>query len=249
MRLQIGPIKNASDSLPGVTRDTASGKYTPATAGEWNTVLAAAGIASGGPSLLWLCQEASGNLADSIGAFTGTAAGIPITYQQAATGWTRLGVVGSDGGAGNVDNTAAGLPDPAAASMMMLSYWSIPAGAPAAIRNYQVMGTANITTTRINTTPRFQGLSGASSTTGTATIAGDRMMITQYDITNNVVRCATDQELLLPVRAATTGRRHRLSLSSAGILLYHAAFMNAAAEISAAQMRTLGLTLGWSVLW
>ena len=54
-----------------VTRDAASSKYTPASAAEWAELLSGSGL--GAPSSLWLCQESSGTLADSIGSRTLTA--------------------------------------------------------------------------------------------------------------------------------------------------------------------------------
>lgn len=250
MGSQIGLVGDAAfAAMAGVTRDVASQIYCPADAEEWDAALAVAGIASGGPSRLLLCQDPGPNLADSIGSFTGTVAGTPIAYQQPVAGMTRLGVAGADAGTGVIDNTAAGLPDPLTTSSLMISY-IFPASTPAAIRNFQVLGTGVITTTRINTTPRFQGLSGANTLTGAAAITGAvRLMIMQLDRTNSVVRCATDLELLLPAIAATAGKRHRLSLGYAGALTYHAEFHGAAAELTEAQLRTLCETLGWDVIW
>ena len=81
-------------SIGGVTRDAASGIYTPANSSEWVTFLNAIGNPVATPNSCWQMQEASGNLADSVGALTLTAAGTP-TYQNTVTGtaWTRKAVV------------------------------------------------------------------------------------------------------------------------------------------------------------
>ena len=247
--IQFGTT-SGGDPLSSVSRDATSGIYCPATLGEWTTVMSAAGIASGNPSIINLLQDASGNPTDASGnGFALTASGTPVDYQQAVSGWSRFAITGSDGGTGVLDNTSASLPDPTAASLMMLTY-AITTATPAAIRNYQVWGTGTITTTRINTTPRFQGLSGASTTTGTAAITGPvRPIVMQFDRTNNVVRCATDLEILTPAIAATAGKRHRISLDVTGGYLYNATFFNAAAEMSQANIKTLLQTLGWTIAW
>lgn len=254
-RIRIGPrigIKFGlvdTDPLAGVSRDATSSKLTPASSTEWSATLAAAGISSGGPSLLWLCQEASGNLADSIGSFTGTVSGAPLTYQQAISGWSRFGITGGDAGTAVAENTAAGLPDPASASMLMLSYFIVSA-TPGGTRVAHVTGNANQTIQRFNTTPRMQGVSGGNVATGTVNPTGAvRPYILQYDFTNNLVAVSSDQEILNPTRAAMTGKRHRFSWNFPGSLLYLATFFNAAAELTTAQKRTLLQTMGWSIAW
>lgn len=249
---KYGPIFGSSftsGGMAGVNQDVSSGKFTPSNLTQWNTTMAAAGIGSGSPSLLWLCQEPSGNLTDSIGTFTGTVTGTPVTYNSAVAGWTRTGILGADAGTGVAENTAAGLPDPATQSVLLLTYAIITA-APAAIRVMQVTGNANQTIARFNTTPRLQGVSGGSVVTGTANPLGSvRPYITMYDITNNRVVVASDQEKLIVTRAAMTGKRHRLAFNFTGTILYHAAWFGAAAELSDAQLKTLLQTLNWSIPW
>ena len=238
-----------ADPLAGVTRDATSNKYAPANATEWAAVLAVAGISSGGPSLLWNCQEASGNLADSIGTFTGTVTGTPIAYQQAVAGWSRFGISGGEAGTAVVESTAGTLPNPVTQAVLLLSYATITA-TPAATRVMQVTGNANQTIARFNTTPRLQGVSGGNVATGTVSpVGGVRPYVTLYDVTNNRVLVASDQEKLAPVRAAMTGQRHRLAFDFVGSILYHAAFFAAAAELSDAQVKTLLQTLGFTIPW
>lgn len=233
--------------MAGVTRDATSGIYCPANAAEWSTVMAAAGISSGGPSLLYLLQEASSNVADSIGAFTGTVTA--ASYQQPVTGWSRKAITGIDGGAGLIDNLSASLPDPSTTSMLMLSY-AIVSAAPAAIRNVQSLATTNLATSRVNTTPCAQGVSGASVVTGTSNPTGAvRPWVLEYDKTNSAVTVYTDQEKLSPTFTAASGQRHRLHLDFAGGFLYHVAFFGPAAELTDAQVKTLLQTLGWAIPW
>ncbi len=73
-----------------VTKDATSGKCIPQSAAEWTTLLSGSGISN--PSILLLCQEASGSLTDTIGGYTFTVfAGAP-SYQNAVTGWSSKGV-------------------------------------------------------------------------------------------------------------------------------------------------------------
>ena len=94
----------ASDLSPtaapsSIHRDPTSGILVPASPEEWAVVLAHAGIASPPPDAIWQCEEASGDLADSIGEFSPTAAqgaveGIPdVAYQEAVAGWGADGEI------------------------------------------------------------------------------------------------------------------------------------------------------------
>jgi RHS repeat-associated protein len=79
----------------GVTQDATSNWYVPANSTEWTNLLSGTGISN--PSQLWLMQESSGNLSDSIGTATLTATGT-VSYQQSVTGWSRKAVAPQAGG-------------------------------------------------------------------------------------------------------------------------------------------------------
>lgn len=78
-------VGNFGDS-PSITRDGPGLVFVPQSSADFTSL----GIST--PASLWLCQEGSGNLADSIGATTLSAFGT-FTYQSAVAGWTRRGVV------------------------------------------------------------------------------------------------------------------------------------------------------------
>lgn len=235
-------------SLAGVTKDATSNIYTPANATEWAAVMSVAGISSGGPSLLWLCQEASGNLADSIGAFTGTLTGGPPSFQQAIAGWSRKGITGADAGTTVFANTAAGLPDPATTSNLILTY-SIVTAAGAASRVMADMGTALATSQVLTVTPIIR-LDSGSVFDGTNNPTGAvRPYWFQYNVTANASAIYTDQEKITGSKRATTGKRIRLLGGFPGSLLYCAAFFGPAAEMSAAQIKSLSQTLNWTIPW
>lgn len=115
-----------------VPQDGPNSWYVPATAADFTAL----GIAI--PDSLWACQEAAGNLADSIGSLTLTAAGGPSYQQALPAGWTRKGVLGA-AAAGKRFAAAAGLgPNPATTSSLWLFYAQITA-VPGAARSLLVV--------------------------------------------------------------------------------------------------------------
>lgn len=251
-----GARQSPTDPLAGVAKD-ASGIFCPANAAQWASILAVAGIGSGNPSLLWLLQEASGNAADSIGSFTGTASGT-LTYQSSSTGWSRKGIKTSAGVAGTIANTAAGLPDVSTTSIMSLIYADLP-GALGTTRTLKQLGTTfgNDITMQINNTPRLISIAGANSVTGTSNPGSAvRPLVLRSDRTNSRINGYSDQEKMTPAGLGGTGKNVLLGgdntqtfFPDAVNYLYCAVFTGAAAELTDAQVKTLLQTLGWSIAW
>jgi len=255
LRAGLNPSDSA-DPLAGVTRDATSGIYAPATAGEWSTAMTVAGIGSGGPSSLYLMQEASGNLVDTIGGITLTATGASLLYQQAVAGWTRDAFTTPDGlGSHQAQNTTTAI-DISTTSALLILYARMPAAAPAAVRRIHRINATGIGTF-LSTTPRLQcvtGGAGGSTVSGTSDPTGaTRPIVIQADRTNLVARVFSDQEEIV----GTVGTYATIAFgigSSGGNAadigyLYGALFSGAAAELSKAQIKTLLQTLGWGVLW
>jgi hypothetical protein len=248
----------ASDPLATVSRDATSGIYTPASAAEWTKVLTAAAIASGGPGSTWLCQEASGNLADSIGSVTLTANGA-VTYRGGVGGWTRL-AAGIPAATAARFQAAAGIgPNPASTSVLWLGY--ILAAVTANNRGIMTIGGAAAGTnceafTLITTHfPRLTCVAvtadGASDPT-----AAVRPWIIRYDRTNSRVNLYTNQEKVTGTYNAgvTDGNKGFGATANAAVactasLLYGACFSGAAAELTDAQIKKLLQTLGWTIPW
>lgn len=109
---------------PTITKDgPSSAIYTPLTSAEWTALSLPA------PSHLWLCQEASGNLAATIGTATLTANATPV-YQQSVTDWTRKAVGTADGTTSQrFQSTQAALDYSAGQSIAWLVYANFTAGA------------------------------------------------------------------------------------------------------------------------
>lgn len=242
------------------TVDALSGVGVPANATEWAAAMAAAGIASGGPSALWLCQDASGNAADAIGTYTGTASGTGTAYRQPVAGWSRLALTTTDAASGAWANTAAGLPDPATTSCMALAYLNLPT-APGAGRALLRIGTGGVTASlsgsiASSNVPRITITNGTIGSNGTSNPFGTsvRPWLLQHNITAATQTLYTDQEKLpLGSPQALTGVQIRMGMgvtsAPAASYLNCAWFFGAAAELSAAQIKRLLQTLAWSVLW
>ena len=247
---------NPSDSsvLAGVTLD-ASGRYRPSSSAEWATVLAAAGIASGGPSALYLCQDASGNLADAVGTFPLTASGTGTTYMQPVSGWSAKAVAMTSGSTGLFQSTDAGLPDIATTSMLMLAYAQ--PTTTASTRDIMGGGTAATRilaeTTATSGVPRIM-CAGNAAVGAVNTGAATRPWTLQINRTAGSAALYTDAERIVPTFGTTAaGKSISIGNFVAGTAtcLYAliAVFFGAAAELSTAQVRSLHTTLGWTPLF
>ncbi len=165
--------------------------YVPETAADFTAL----GIAA--PSSLWLCQEASGNLSDSIGSVTLTANATP-TYRNSVSGWSRY-AVGSSEAANQRFRFAAGTYTPVANSAAWLVY--IGAATPAGTRVFlrPVDGAVNAALSYLTTGKIRLGIGGVNAdststayvSTGGATI---HPVLYVYNRTASTVKVHTDLE-------------------------------------------------------
>lgn len=242
-----------SVGIPGVTEDDTSFIYLPQNATEWVATSVDVGFTCQ-PDNLWLCQELSGNLADSIGAVPLTVAGSP-SYQVATPGWSTK--------AANITATVvqaftAGLgvgPNPGTTSVLWMIYLVTP-NTPGGNRNV-LTGSNNAVGLRIDhqVSNKLAVACGVNSATtvGTYTSASVYPLILQYDRTNSLCRVYTNQELLSCTFSAlvvdgSKGLGAVLSNGDAGSkYLYACAFSGVNAELTTAQIRTLLQHLGFAV--
>ena len=104
------------------TTDATSLIGIPQNATEWGDSSLSSDIAV--PDSLYLCQELSGNLTDTIGGRTLTKSGLPV-YSKAVTGWTTKGIdVSGNGALGSSQGftSADHFFDPTANSYLVLMY-------------------------------------------------------------------------------------------------------------------------------
>lgn len=244
------PLSPDGDAPLAVTRDAASGIYVPIDSAEWDIVLAAAAIASGGPASLWLLQEAASHPADSIGARTLTLNG-SFSYEQAVTGMTRKGIKPGENSAS--DYGVIGSINVAAESALLLGYIDCTnATDPAGPRALYSLSDGTQSEGQITTGKVPRGVSGVNTAAG-ATAMGLTPFVVKLDRSRSELAVYTLDNKVKPTytapAASTAAFLGGFANSSDSVHAYLALFLGAAAELSDAQVKTLLTTLGWSPTW
>lgn len=246
-----------------VSKDATSGIRVPASATEWTHVMTIAGLATGNPSALWLMQEASGDLADSIGAFTlvsnGHAGG---SYQQAVSGWTRTATTTTDNSTLDFACSDSGLPDISTTSALFLAYVNLPASFGATERSIVTLGGAYGSQIAGESAPSSNpakvalAQNGVTSQAAATATTGVHPLVVQVNVTAGVPYVFTDADKITNTLGAHVGKGSVIGGNNASTwaapsagFLYGVEFFGAAAEMSNAQIKTLLTTLGWTVAW
>lgn len=245
------PTTSGANPMASVARDGTSNIYCPATAAQWTTTI---GVASypGIPTSLYLCQEASGNLADSIATNTLTLAGAGHLFQQSISGWSRLAATTTDGTAGQKWVNSTTSPSAPSTSVLVLAYLRMPSAAPAVARDvFEVSSNADL---RFNTTAKLRLVSGASADLVNVSTGAVRPIILKVNNTGTVIQAYTDQEKFtgtyaVPANANFFSLGGQAAAGGDIGYLYVAEFAGAAAEASDAQVKLLLQTLGWTIPW
>jgi hypothetical protein len=215
--------------------DATSGKAVPANAVEWTDFLKAYGLANlSAPSGLWLLQEPSGALVDSVGTVVLTPFGGPL-YQQPVAGWSRKGVATLDGmtmGFSNIGD--ASLPNMQTASMTVLALVELPGPAPLGTRNL-LIALATLSTAGVGTMD--PGTTAAP-------------VLLKVDVTHTQHHVVTRSETIVKSFTALGSSRGLFiggasSPAPLGRWLYVAAWYGTKAEISDADAAKLLTSLGW----
>lgn len=254
IRSGLNPSKGGNP-LAGVTFDAASGKYFPATAAEWAIVLSVCGIGTGGPSAVHNCQDAAGNLTDSVGAFPLISSGAGGAYQQAAAGFTRKAATTTSGTTQLWQSTDASLPDLGAANQCAFVVAKV---TTTAVRK-DILGLGAAATTMMVDTEVTTGfaravcvgnvISGAVDTGGAF-----RPWTVQSNRGSSIAMVTTDAEKLLPTFAGTVAGKsisignYKFGAATCAYL-WISTFFNAAAALTAAQIKLIWQTLGWAITW
>lgn len=255
----IHGIKHGSllfNSMAGVEQDVGSLKYVPANGDQWTTTLAAAGWTAGNPSALWLCQEASGNLADSINSYTLTAANTPV-YSQAVAGWSRT-AVGTNDTTDRFSSLNADLGSTHSTSYLVLAYVALtaaPAGARAIIRLGGGTGDADQRQVFATTTPVYSARGTGVVTVNGVSNPGTTVhpVVLLFNRSTTEFTVMTDQEKITTTWVnPTSGVGPYFAFGDGGEtsrFLYATVFRGTAAERTQTQVKTLMSTLGWSPAW
>jgi len=248
-----------SASIPGVTRDATSGIYTPANATEWTTFMTAVGLSAlGNPNSLYNCQEASGNLADSIGALALTAAGTPAQgYQQAVTGWSRKGVTIGAGGTARFAAASGTGPNMSTTSALWVFFMAVTTVPPnnrtwgAASANGAVICTGLVNATpvpniNINSVDTVGSISPVGSTIGPWSI--------QLDRGNSRAEVTTPKERVQGTfsAAVTDGLKGFGACGGTSLdqtVVYAFMYSGTNGQMSAANLKALLTAMGFSIPW
>lgn len=229
--------------------DESSDIAVPADSTEWDAFVAANSLAMGTPEHLWLFQEASGNLAASIGGKTLTVSGTPL-YQQTETGWTRKGIRASGAAANQFANNAT--MTAAATSVMVLVFARITQPTTTHQRVYYGGASSNAFE-GASGSPNMRYRTGASATTGASSHVGQvRPFVILHDETNNRMALFSDIEKVSPAFAARSGTTIQFQFGTTDTaaltsVLYACAWSGAAAERSDAEIKAMLTAMGWSV--
>ena len=234
-----------------VPQDGPGSVYVPATNAQFAS---RTGVT---PTSIWLCQEASGNLADVNGVNTLTQNATGHLYQQAVSGWTRKAVATVDGTANQKWVNITTAPNAGSVSVAMLAYIRTPPSAPAATRSMITCGTTlehRVASGLIKA--RFTVVAANTDSASNFADGTVRPVLVVYDRTNSAAVMYTNQDVVTGTYGAgVTGIN--VSLGAGGATpgnagyLYAAIWSGASAEAlrvtSAA--RTFLQGLGWSIPW
>jgi len=224
--------------LVTVTQDAYSRKYCPATSAEWTELLS--GLSINNPSSWWLCQETSGNLADSgPGARPVTVSGGPA-YFQTANGWARKGIKPTDGSATMYG--IATIPNVNANSSMLLQMFSLNTVAAGSRALCRIGQSDTITTLQVSN--KLRGTRGANTSDGSLQNTGTLIVLTKLDRANSVYGVYTRHEQIKPTWGLPGASTDLYVLGNAGAasdatLVYAAYWTGSDAEIADSKIATL----------
>jgi hypothetical protein len=239
---------------PAWTVDATSSKAIPQNATEMTALLAAAGL-SGTASSIWLAQEASGSLLDSVGSINLTVTGT-LARQQAVAGWAADST-DFDEGVSEYAGVSGGAPNINTTSVLVLAYLDLGAQA-AAQTNVMFLG-SDVSIEYTSAEKLSIGFFGASS--GYAYTNGSFSgtvvpVVIQIDNTNQRLRLYTHKSRASMIYA-TPSATNATYFYFGGLvyaappmgLIYGAQFTGATAQLSDANVKSLLEEMGWTVEW
>ena len=236
------PIGFSASSGIVVATDGPDGVFVPATADEFAALTLTA------PNSLFLCDEASGNLADSIGAVVGTA-GVTPTYQNTVTDWTRK-FLGFNEESTERFSIIDGTYNPSTTSQAQLIYAKVETVSVASRRLMSFSATALV---RFTTGGLVQLVNGANLTAGVYDYRdGDvHPFLLKFDRTGTLTSLWTDKEELTvtwttSADAATKGIGGGTGTPPASKVGYWAWWSGSPAEAVGKATLT---ALGWSLAY
>lgn len=249
---QLGNKPATNDAVP-LTTDATSSKVVPASDTEWAAIRAAAGAPAGACTHIWQAQEASGNLADSVGTKALTAFSTPL-YQQTVAGWTRKAFrLDSTADAFYSQNDTIG--NTATGSALVFAIIRLTGTFPVGLPLCQFGDGLDRRQAYIGTNSAL-GVFGAGAQ---ATVEGTQSMGTtvhpmwfMVNRSSQTLVAANDIEAVvatLTMPTAGAGAYFAFEGNNAAEVLYAAVFEGSAAEISVANMFAMNEVMGWPAAW
>ena len=239
--------------MPTWAVDPTSGKGVPAHRNDWAALAQAYQLATMPPEHLWLLQESSGSLQDSIGSVTLAPQNSP-RYRNAVAGWSRLavGTMDTDANQGFVTTSTGNLDG---TPYLLLVYVAV-ASQPSAQRSLFGVGAGTdhryvaITPARV-----FEGTgAGVTPTTGAADpMTSVHPVVMKLDPLQASYVIYTDQERLSVTWTGTGGLGGLLMIGNAIIgaananYLYATLWTGPSAQMTDANVKKLLQSLGWTV--
>lgn len=242
-----------SDGKPPWDWDRRSMVGCPSTSEQWARVIEIAGLTGTltPPDALWLCQEDSGNLADSIGGYTLTADGAGLIYGAGVWGWDRRAVLTVDNTSHRWQNNDASLPNLATDDMALLFY---AARYTQANNARMLMGMGTPTQAYVGGSRATRTGSGASVGAGTASdtdLVRPYGLVSQRSGATRAVAFSDTTKVTVPI-GAVTGQLITIG-GLAGVLnpstnayLFGAMWKSAPAD---AAFKAALTVLNWNILW
>lgn len=233
------------------TVDAKRGVAIPVDATEWAALMTAAGIAFSPDSARRPGSVAATPIGDDIGAFPQTVAGATVQFQSAHPSMTTLGLRTINNVTDGYSSTDAALPDVLTTSCLKIvvaAVWTV----PTSVRGLFSLGTTETSVTFNSSNPqRIVARSNTQNTTGTVDLDNEpHIYFLRHNRTNSTCVCLSDMETInVAFAGSVTGKRERTGLTaspSPGAQFFlDVRFDGAHAELTNAQIKTLGQTMGW----
>lgn len=235
--------------------DSTSNKGVPSSLAQWTALISAASLSIAEPDSLYLCQEASGNLTDTIGGRTMVPNASPL-YSQTVTGWTRKGVAVAGGASQRF--LASGYPNASTTSILLMMYvgFTTAPGSATTIAAYGTSDDASITSGSTGQrTWRYREGANINQMTGTYTEPTIYPVCLRRNVTGTSVLFTSDTEKVVPTYGAAAATTNLTLGAPSGTAsqtayVYVAVWTGANAEaIDDAELKSLLQQLGWTITW
>ena len=221
--------------IAGVPRDTASKMYFPVTGAHWTAYRAATSVFAGGnPTHGWDLQETgTTNFADSIGSSTLSQPDVAMVHAQAVTGFTRLGMRGTEATSGQRAINFTNAPNPNTTSILLMAHVRFAASLPGGTRG--LLGVADNCEVYWLANGHLRLVLGSNIEGSVAYQDSDELIALLSDRTHSLSRLYTTKEIITGTHVAPTSGNNvwdggQTALASSSLYTWQVEFESTAAE-------------------